>query len=348
MFFIVFPRYGGAYDGEQTWPRQALLSLDKPDLLEVRAPKATQVLLTTEDNCFPYRGGQAAVEEAAPAFEALLGATPPLSSTAPEAAAVATKAAAVGLEVHTAVYHHGWQQSNREAMYSFFLRSLAPSVAKENDSTEWWPSGVGNLTGLFQPEQLQVTSTGQVASAPECAPNLIYHNFTAEITKNNVAKLQAQRGTAGTGTAFLGKIRAVAGEVVGYKSPVTKQLAASNQATNPYHLAKDTRVANNKSKMTDPVTVGGGGVLTAEATIIPGEGHCKLTLTSSGAARVAKVGSASAGASQITYPQQRVVLLVGSSPQPAVVKALVAGGYSTVELQPCGFGADPAFPKVYV
>ena len=28
--------YGGEYDGEQTWPRAALLSLDKPDLIEVR------------------------------------------------------------------------------------------------------------------------------------------------------------------------------------------------------------------------------------------------------------------------------------------------------------------------
>ena len=38
-------------------PRAAVLGLDKPDLIEVRAPKPTQVLLTTEDNCFPYSGG---------------------------------------------------------------------------------------------------------------------------------------------------------------------------------------------------------------------------------------------------------------------------------------------------
>ena len=94
------------------------MSLDKPDLLEVRAPKATQVLLTTEDGCFPYRGGAAAVQEATAAFKAL--ATPET----------------VGLEMHQAVYHHGWQQSNREAMYSFFLRSLAPGV--EKPGAEWW------------------------------------------------------------------------------------------------------------------------------------------------------------------------------------------------------------------
>ena len=88
--------YGGEYDGEQTWPRAALLSLDKPDLIEVRAPKPTQVLLTTEDNCFPFTGGQKAVAEAAPAFAAMGGA----------------------LDSHTSVYHHGWDRENREAMYA--------------------------------------------------------------------------------------------------------------------------------------------------------------------------------------------------------------------------------------
>lgn len=34
---------GGRSDGEQSWPRGVNLGLDKPDLLEVRAPKATQV-----------------------------------------------------------------------------------------------------------------------------------------------------------------------------------------------------------------------------------------------------------------------------------------------------------------
>ena len=96
--------YGGEYDGEQTWPRAAIYGLDKPDLLEVRAPRPTQVLLTTEDNCFPFAGGQRAVAEAAPAFAAY--------------------GAAAALNVSTAVYHHGWCNRNREAMYQFFIDHL--------------------------------------------------------------------------------------------------------------------------------------------------------------------------------------------------------------------------------
>ena len=162
---------GGEYDGEQTWPRAAVYSLDKPDLVQVRAPKATQVLLTTEDNCFPFAGGnqsarntsgiwlpdvgqisdifvwagQRAVEESLPAFHAM--------------------GKAEALNVSIGEYHHGWCNKNREAMYAFFASNLGNSEAS---SEEWWPSGFGNLSALFDASQLQVTSTGQVRTAPEC------------------------------------------------------------------------------------------------------------------------------------------------------------------------------------
>ena len=42
-------RAGGESDGEQTWPRGIHLGLDKPDLIEIRADKATQVLITSAD-----------------------------------------------------------------------------------------------------------------------------------------------------------------------------------------------------------------------------------------------------------------------------------------------------------
>ncbi len=41
--------------------------LDKPDLLEVRAPKPTFAMLTTNDNVFPLQGGRDAVAGAASA-----------------------------------------------------------------------------------------------------------------------------------------------------------------------------------------------------------------------------------------------------------------------------------------
>eukprot|EP01079_Euglenida_sp_SAG-EU17-18_P005006 gene5006-900_t len=276
--------YGGEYDGEQTWPRQSVLSLDKPDLLEVRAPRPTQVLLTTEDNCFPYRGGAAAVAEARPAFEALGGAAP-----------------GVGLDVHQAVYHHGWQADNRQAMYEFFQEALAPGSLV--DGREWWPSGVGNLTSLFSEQQLQVTSTGQVATAPECGPSLIYHNFTADITANNVARLEAQRAAA---KRFVSRIQASAGDVVGYRPP------QPGVAAYPGPTPTST-----------PVT-------------IPGEGRCVLVLEKTPPAHPRAPGGPTG-----------TVLVVGSDPQAALVSALSEAGLSVVELTPCGFGKDNAFPQTY-
>ena len=74
------------------------------------------------------------------------------------------------LNVSIGEYHHGWCNKNREAMYAFFASNLGNSEAS---SEEWWPSGFGNLSALFDASQLQVTSTGQVRTAPECRPNLI-------------------------------------------------------------------------------------------------------------------------------------------------------------------------------
>lgn len=98
---------GGSDDGEQHWPHGISLGLDKPDLVEVRAPLPTQVLVTTDDACFPAAGGREAVAEAGAAFSALNG----------------------HLDYHEAVYHHGWVLPNRNNIYAFFCRSLNPSGA---------------------------------------------------------------------------------------------------------------------------------------------------------------------------------------------------------------------------
>lgn len=99
-------------------------------------------------------------------------------------------------------------------MYDFFLRTLGYKSGHTTNATEWWPlDQVGNLTALYSVDQLQVTSTGQVVSAPECRPNLIYHNFTARITMANVAKIQAQRRDGAKG--FLARVKAEAADMIG-------------------------------------------------------------------------------------------------------------------------------------
>ena len=40
-------------DGSQIWPSGLTNGLDLPDLVEARAPKATQLLFTTDDQIFP-------------------------------------------------------------------------------------------------------------------------------------------------------------------------------------------------------------------------------------------------------------------------------------------------------
>ena len=50
--------YIGSADSEQQWMRGLPRMLNKADLLEVRAAKPTQVLLTTDDSDSPVQGGR--------------------------------------------------------------------------------------------------------------------------------------------------------------------------------------------------------------------------------------------------------------------------------------------------
>ena len=70
--------------------------MDKPDLLEVRAPKPTFAMQTTNDNVFPLQGGRDAMAEAAAAFEAF--------------------GAAGNLDHTEAVGPHGWTKVNNQNM----------------------------------------------------------------------------------------------------------------------------------------------------------------------------------------------------------------------------------------
>ena len=52
----------GSADAEQQWMGGLPLGIDKADLLEVRAPKPTQALITTDDTVFPVQGGRDCVQ----------------------------------------------------------------------------------------------------------------------------------------------------------------------------------------------------------------------------------------------------------------------------------------------
>ena len=231
------------------------------------------------------------------------------------------------------------------------------------------PNGVGNLTSLFSPAQLQVTSTGQVISAAECGGNgsLIYHDFTKQITAANVANLQAQRAASDGGTAFLAKLQANAGAVVGYRSPVRVQKGAETSGTERSRKSRGREASTSTAGVSEGKSIVPAVlpvVLTTTFDTIPGEGHCTLAISSTqvtsdgGNTPVANIKSLPLSPSSSTslpppppppssspspaeafYPQQKVVLLVGtvSSTQVALAKALNGAGYSTVSMAPCGW-----------
>ena len=135
----------------------------------MRAPKPTQVLLTSDDTCFPAEGGRTAIAEARAAFKALGNIS--------------------ALESNEAIWHHGYVQPNREKVYQFFCNQLAGTDAE-------WHKNCSQSQELavpeLHPDELQITSTGQVQTAPECQ-SLSVWNFTAELTRSNLKRVEQER-----------------------------------------------------------------------------------------------------------------------------------------------------------
>ena len=97
---------GGPAEGEQQWGPWVggANGLDKPDLVQIRAPKPTQVLLTTRDQYFPLVGGEAALAESRPAF--------------------AARGHAAALRTTIGNNTHGYINKTRCALYTFFAETL--------------------------------------------------------------------------------------------------------------------------------------------------------------------------------------------------------------------------------
>ena len=103
-FGIDFTWQGGTADGEQRWPGGLSLLLNKADLAVARAPAATHLSLTTNDQCFPVAGGRMCLADAGRAFAAF-GAAGNLTATEAEGP-------------------HGFMNRTREGVYGFFQRIL--------------------------------------------------------------------------------------------------------------------------------------------------------------------------------------------------------------------------------
>lgn len=123
----------GPQDAEQNFLSAHKLGLDHGDLLSVRAPKPALMLTTTRDY-FSIQGARETYREVKDIYR-LYGAEMEFGFAEDD-------------------YQHGSTAANREAMNAFFQRALAlPGDPTDRD------------VELFDPEELQVTETGQVVSA---------------------------------------------------------------------------------------------------------------------------------------------------------------------------------------
>ena len=122
----------GPQDAEQNFYRGIYHGIDHADLLEARAPKPTLVIATTRD-FFSIQGVRETTSEVERMYKAL---------GMPEHFQIA-----VDDTVHAST------RENREAMYAFFQKFLQnPGSPEEKD------------VDIYEPEELQITETGQVVT----------------------------------------------------------------------------------------------------------------------------------------------------------------------------------------
>lgn len=254
---------GGPAEGEQTWgPAVGLgtaVGLDKPDLLQIRAPRPSQILLTTEDQCFPIRGGLAAVAESRPAFELLAPGVQGASSAT---------ATATNLTVHQSTHWHGYARGTREALYGFLMAAF--NWGHHGDPSLFPPGDPPNTTELygvtrgpypyimpfppyFRYSELLATSTGNVLSAPEInGGNGSLSSHDAVVGPAAAANLAVLADRRQQGLhAMQQYISAGIVGVIGYRTPV------------------------RLSRVPVPASAAAGGPL----FVIPGEGRCNVTIT---------------------------------------------------------------------
>eukprot|EP00041_Stephanoeca_diplocostata_P034184 m.1149850 g.1149850 ORF g.1149850 m.1149850 type:complete len:945 (-) comp24476_c0_seq75:328-3162(-) len=335
---------GGASDGEQTWPHGIRLGLDKSDLIEVRANASTQVLITADDTCFPAAGGWAAVDEARPAYSALGG----------------------SLEVYTAVWHHGWVLPTRERISGYFCDEFAStkygySLCTNKSTDEIVVSAANPGFEEWNDNDLKITSTGQVVTAPECGykpdpsggdnhvPAVTVHNFTVQITQNNMQSVQHMRQSMGA-AKFLQHVQSTAVSLSGYVAPLPLHPAFSVQppAAGGLPVAKPPRFLgaqfvtphppgrwhpDNPPLEQDSTATTSIGLV--ERWMVHGEGSCFITVTLFFPATVSDLMTPRQPMDAVVWYQTATV---SASAPPAAAVNLTAQGYIAVFAELCGFG----------
>lgn len=171
----------GPQDAEQNFYAGLAEGIDHADLLEVRAPKPVLVMATTRD-FFNIQGVRETVREVQRIYQA---------AGAPE-----------NLETVEDDLGHGTTQKSREALYAFFQKHLGLPGDPAEQSIEW-----------LQPEELQITKTGQLTTAMETRT---VFQVNARETADRLGQLRESRKNLAT---HLPRVKQVSRELSGYLSP---------------------------------------------------------------------------------------------------------------------------------
>ena len=189
----------GSADAEQVWPSGLRAGLNKADLSVSRGydnatgrSQATQLLLTSLDQCFPLAGGRMCFADAEPAFAG---------------SANITKAEAEG--------PHGMQNGTRQALYAFMQQHLQKIEPNTTEDFGIKP---------FKMSEVIALPTGSVV---DDLHSKTVANLSAEFTAHSVAHLERQRSSASRAD-FLKNLGQVAAKLSGFEK--LPPLGAHNSA----------------------------------------------------------------------------------------------------------------------
>jgi cephalosporin-C deacetylase-like acetyl esterase len=173
----------GPQDAEQVLAGSLPAGFDLGDFLTVRAPRPTLIVATTQD-IFNIQGVYDIYREAHRAYTAL-GAPEALQLTVDDAFHESTK-------------------KNCEALYRFFQESLSHSCHTHDEEVE-----------ILEPEELFVTSTGQLATSMDDAKTV--HDLVREEALPHLDRLERKRQQADS--TYLQQVTRKARALTGYRPP---------------------------------------------------------------------------------------------------------------------------------
>lgn len=227
----------------------------------------------------------------------------------------------------------------REQIYGFFCRALNfgfdGNVPPSCQSSDELNVSVGAPAAEWTDSDLQVTSTGQVNTAPECGasaegPSATVHTFSSEMARQLLDKLDEGRQSQAD---YLRVVRSSAARVSGYQElPTPAPPPRFLGAQFPYPHPPGRSHPSYPPLASEEERVG-----LVERWMVFGEGDCFTVLTVFLPFPIVDMMSPRPeNLSAVVFFQRAAADLSGGVPQHAA--AAVTAGYIAVIAEVCGFG----------